>query len=115
MDKIFLREYTVVAKHGYYKEEHEKPQRFVVSITAVCDVHQAGKSDDLTETLNYEILRKIVNDVLIRSPYNLLESLAEEMANALLQHPKAASVEVEIAKPDVWGDCSPGVSIVRGR
>lgn len=115
MDTIFLRDYTVIAKHGYYKEEHEKAQRFVVCVAVKIDVTRAGASDDLIETLNYEVLRDIVNEVLTHSPHNLVESLAEKIAANVLDLPKAHSVEVEISKPDVWGDCSPGVSIVRGR
>ncbi len=113
MDTIFLRDYTVVAKHGYYRAEHEKSQRFIVSVAVSTNVRSAGVSDDLTETLNYEVLREIVNDVLTRSPYNLVESLAEDIAEKVLILPKALRVEVEILKPDVWGDCIPGVKIVR--
>ena len=112
-DKVYLKNYTVVAKHGYYKEEHAKAQRFLVSVVVSCDVAQAGKSDDLHETLNYEFLRTTVHDILMKSPHNLVESLAEEVAEAVLIHAKAKSVEVDIAKPDVWNDCVPGVIIVR--
>ena len=50
-NKIFLENYTLIAKHGYYKEEHFKPQRFVVSV--VCDIleNTSGKDDKLAETI----------------------------------------------------------------
>jgi dihydroneopterin aldolase len=113
MDKVYLRNYTVTAKHGYYKEEHEKPQRFVVSITVDTDLRGAGTSDNLAETLNYELLRKIAHDILLKSPHDLVESLAEEMAEAVLKHERVHQVEVEISKPEVWNDSIPGVIIVR--
>ena len=113
MDTIYLKNYTVVAKHGYYKEEHAKAQRFVVSVCASCSVKDAGMSDNLKETLNYEFIRKSVHDILMQSPHDLIESLAEEIATAVLGHSKVASVEVDISKPDVWNDCMPGVVIVR--
>ncbi len=115
LDTIYLKNYTVVAKHGYYKEEHTKAQRFLVSVIVWVDVQSAGKSDNLKETLNYELLRTIVHDVLMKSPHNLVESLAEEIAERILHHPKITSVQVDIAKPDVWSDCTPGVSIVRNK
>jgi dihydroneopterin aldolase len=115
MDKIYLKEYTVIAKHGYYKEEHAKAQRFVVSVVATCDTHHAGKTDDLKETLNYERIRSIVYDILMQSPRSLLEALAEEISSAVLTIKNVSSVEVDIRKPDVWNDCIPGVCIVRGR
>jgi dihydroneopterin aldolase len=113
MDTVFLRDYAVVAKHGYYKEEHEKAQRFIVSISVLCDLRRAGTSDSIEETLNYEYLRRVAHDVLMQSPHSLLESLAEEIAQKVLTHPKVESVEVEITKPDIWSDCMPGITIMR--
>ena len=113
MDKVYLKNYTVIAKHGYYKEEHSRAQRFIVSVVAGCDVHDAGMTDDLRKTLNYEHIRATVERVLMQSPHNLLESLAEEIANDVLMFTNVSSVEVDIAKPDVWNDCTPGVVIVR--
>lgn len=115
MDLVYLKNYTVVAKHGYYKEEHAKAQRFVVSVVVTCDVRRAGESDDLQETLNYELIRKAVHEILMKSPHDLIESLAEEIAASVLRHPKALTVQVDISKPDVWNDCVPGVIIVRKR
>ncbi|MEN9552002.1 MAG: hypothetical protein RI935_379 [Candidatus Parcubacteria bacterium] len=115
MDTIYLKNYTVVAKHGYYKEEHYKAQRFVVSVSVVCSTANAGNSDDLKETLNYEFLRSSVHDILMKSPHNLIESLAEEIAKSVLTHSKAESVTIDISKPDIWNDCVPGVVITRGR
>lgn len=114
-DTVYLKNYTVIAKHGYYKEEHAKAQRFLVSVVVSCDTKNAGVTDDLRETLNYEVIRKIVHDILMKSPHNLVESLAEEIATSILLHPKVSSVEVDIAKPDVWSDCTPGVTIIRNK
>lgn len=115
MDTVYLKNYTVVAKHGYYKEEHEKAQRFIVSVIATCDTKVAGSSDDLKETLNYEVIRKEVHTILMKSPRDLVEALAEEIAERVLLYKKVSVVEVDISKPDVWNDCIPGVNIVRKR
>ena len=115
MDRVYLKNYVVVAKHGYYKEEHSKSQRFVVSVVVSCDMKQAGTSDKLAETLNYELIRKVVHEILMKSPHDLIESLAEEIASAILGYEKVTAVEVDIAKPDVWNDCVPGVTIIRNK
>lgn len=112
MDSVFIENCTVSAKHGYYKEEHAKEQRFVVSIFAYTNTKIAGTTDDLKKTLNYEHLRMYIYEVLAQSPHDLIESLAEEMAAKVLTH-DVIKVEVEIRKPDVWKDSSPGVKIVR--
>ena len=113
-DIVFIENYTVVAKHGYYKEEHSKAQRFIVSIYAHTDTKNAGVSDDLKQTLNYEYLRMYIYEVLSQSPHDLVESLAEEIAARVLTH-NISKVEVEIKKPDVWNDCVVGVKITRSK
>jgi dihydroneopterin aldolase len=112
MDIVFIENYTVQAKHGYYKEEHAKRQRFITSIHAYMDVKKAGETDALKDTLNYEKLRECISDVLSEPPHDLVESLAEAMAARILRY-EVSKVEVEIKKPDVWGDCVVGVKIVR--
>lgn len=113
MDTVYLKNYVVIAKHGYYKEEHAKAQRFVVSVIATCDIRKAGTTDDLTETLNYELIRSSVHAILMKSPRDLIESLAEEIAKSVLIYERVSLVEVDISKPDVWSDCIPGVKITR--
>lgn len=115
MDTVYLKNYVVIAKHGYYKEEHAKAQRFVVSVVASCDVKRAGVSDNLHETLNYEHIRSAAHSILMKSPHDLIEALAEEIAEAVLLYEKVSAVEVDISKPDVWNDCIPGVMIIRKR
>jgi dihydroneopterin aldolase len=46
MDTVFIQDYSVEAKHGYYKEEHAKKQRFIVSVYVCCDTHEAGGTDN---------------------------------------------------------------------
>ncbi len=113
MDIVFIENCTVLAKHGYYKEEHAKEQRFVVSIYAYTDTAKAGEADDLKQTLNYEHLRMYIYEILSKSPHDLIESLAEEIARRVLVEHDVHKVEVEIKKPDVWKDSSPGVRITR--
>jgi dihydroneopterin aldolase/2-amino-4-hydroxy-6-hydroxymethyldihydropteridine diphosphokinase len=115
MNQIFLRNYTIIAKHGYYKEEHFKPQRFVVDVECEVESNKSGVSDDLNETFNYEIIRKVVDEVIRGESHKLLEYLAEEISNKILKHSKVLEVSVQISKPDIWGDCEPGVCIVRDR
>jgi dihydroneopterin aldolase len=114
MLEIFLENYTLISKHGYYKEEHFKPQRFVVSVN--CQVKKAGKiSDNLQNTLNYEVIRKIVHDVVMGEHKKLLETLSEEIAKKVIKYKSVKKVTVKISKPDIWGDSSPGVVWTEGK
>ena len=113
MDRVFIENYTLIAKHGYYKEEHSKPQRFVVSVYADVNHNASGHSDALADTFNYEVIRRAVSEVIMGAHHDLLESLAEEIASRILDNKIVTSVEVKITKPDICGDCNPGDQIVR--
>ncbi len=91
-NKIFIKDYTIIAKHGYYKEEHYKPQRFVVSV--ICDVleNKSGNSDDLKETFNYENIRNVIGEVIRGAHNKLLESLSEKIASKILNYKNVARV-----------------------
>ncbi len=115
MDRVFIENYTLIAKHGYYKEEHSKPQRFVVSVYADVNQNASGENDKLADTFNYEVIRKAVSEVIMGGHHDLLESLAEDIATRVLNNKIVTRVEVKITKPDIWGDCQPGVQISRSK
>lgn len=109
MLEIFLENYCLISKHGYYKEEHFKPQRFLVSVHCIMKEQKRNIKDDLNNTLNYEVLRKIVQEVIMGEHKKLLETLAEEIAKKVKNYKSVKRVSVKISKPDIWGDSSPGV------
>lgn len=111
MNKVFIENYKLVSKHGYYKEEHFKSQRFVVSVWCDVSPNKSGIHDNLKETFNYEVIRKVVADVILGEHKKLLETLAEEILNKVLENSVVERAEVKITKPDIWGDCEPGVQI----
>lgn len=115
MNKIFIENYTLVSKHGYYKEEHSKPQKFTVFVWCEVEENKSGESDNLKETFNYEVIRKIIQQNILGEHKKLLETLSENIARNILENSIVQSVEVKITKPDIWGDCEPGVWIRRER
>lgn len=111
MHTIYIRDLRVSATHGCYSFEKEKPQTFVVSITAT--VNDWSHHDSLEETLNYELLRNIAHAVLAESPKNLVETLADEMADKVLAFSQIESVTVSLEKHGIFPDCVAGVSVIK--
>lgn len=111
MNKIFIENFVLRAKHGYYKEEHFKKQRFIVSLWCEVKENESVKSDDLSKTLNYEFLRKSIEGVILGDGQKLLEKLAGDILERVLMHPLVLNAEIKITKPDIWGDSEPGVQI----
>ena len=100
MDKIFLRGMTFAARHGVLPNEHETYQRFVVDADLMLDLHAAGKHDDLADTVNYVEVYEIVRRTIEGAPKNLIEALAEEIADRMLAaFAVMRSVRITVHKP----------------
>lgn len=100
MDRIDIRNLEVVAKHGVYPEEKTLGQRFVISVSLYLDLRKAGKSDDLSDSLDYSKLCEVIEDFVRSNSFNLIETVAERLATKLLtEYAVVGEVRVEVKKP----------------
>ncbi|MDE5872768.1 MAG: dihydroneopterin aldolase, partial [Lachnospiraceae bacterium] len=53
MDKIVIKDLEIFAYHGVLPEEKRQGQTFIVTVELFLDLHDAGATDDLSETVNY--------------------------------------------------------------
>lgn len=100
MDKISARGLRFQACHGVLPEEKETPQSFVVDLDMYTDLHTAGLSDDLKDTVSYDEVYHQVKKIVEGESFNLLEALAENIAASLLFCFPLQAVEVTVYKPD---------------
>ncbi len=117
-DKIILRGCQFHGKHGVSPEERAVGGRVIVDIEVEYDLAQAGATDDLKNTINYSSLFKTVRSQVEDQSFNLLESLAFKIAEAILARFPATAVNVSVRKqpPPIHGIVkSAGVEIRRSR
>lgn len=117
-DRIDLRGIEVYAKHGVLDHEQERAQVFRVDVTAFVDLSGAGRSDDLSDTLDYGELALEVREAVGSESNKLIEAVAARVADAVMAHPGVTRSVVTIHKPDapidlVFEDVS--VTIERSR
>ena len=99
-DRIVLAGVTARGNHGVLDVEKRDGQTFVVDVTMTLDLEPAGRSDDLSATVNYA---EIAADVVARitgPSFDLIERLAELIADDVLRHDLVESVEVVVHKPE---------------
>ena len=60
MDCIRIKRLSVFAHHGVYAEENKLGQQFIVSAVLSLDCREAGKTDKLSQALDYASDRKSV-------------------------------------------------------
>ncbi|MFO7300307.1 MAG: dihydroneopterin aldolase [Actinomycetes bacterium] len=98
-DRIDLKGIEVLAVHGVYPEERERPQLFRVDVTAHLDLGPAGRSDDLAQTLDYGKLASEIAGVVRSESHQLIERVAQSVADAVLAHEIVDRVTVTVHKP----------------
>jgi dihydroneopterin aldolase len=73
---------------------------FRVDAVLELDTAPAAAFDDLERTVNYAELAQRLHAVLAGEPVNLLETLAQRLADECLAGPMVVAVEITVHKPD---------------
>lgn len=98
-DRIRLEGIEVYAYHGVLDEEKEHGQTFIVDVELELDLAAAAKEDDLSSTIDYGELAIAVHDRVSRERWDLIERVAERVADLVLEDGRVTSVSVTIHKP----------------
>ena len=104
-DRLLLEGMEFYGYHGDIDAERALGGRYRVDVELSADLRAAGRSDSLTDTLDYVRSFQVVRDVVENQQFRLLEALAQAIADGLLdQHGRAERVTVRVAKqPPVRG------------
>ena len=115
-DCIQLRGLRVVCIVGVLPEERQRPQPIELDIDIYTDLSIAGKSDDLADTVDYGAAAESVSEICLSSQAQLLEHLAQRIADQLLLLTPVSAVAITIKKirPPIPVDInSTAVQVVR--
>jgi len=99
MDKIFLKELTTEAVIGIFGWEREVKQTVAIDLEMSADIRRAARTDSINDTLNYKAVAKRVLAFVQDSRYQLVETLAEAVANVVLTEFPVDWVRVTLHKP----------------
>ncbi|CAN5214979.1 dihydroneopterin aldolase [soil metagenome] len=99
-DSLTLTGLTVLANHGVYDFERRDGQPFIIDVTVWLDTARAASSDDIEQTLHYGDLANEIAGAAATDPVDLIETLAERVAQVVLSHSIADRVRVTVHKPE---------------
>ena len=99
-DRVVLTGIRAWGRHGVLGFERAQGQHFVVDVSLALDLAPASTTDDLTRTVDYGTLAEAVVADVQGEPLNLIEALAERVAQTCLRRPGVAEVEVTVHKPE---------------
>ena len=98
-DRIALTGLRVRGHHGVLPEERRDGQDFVVDAVLHLDLEAAAAADDLAQTVDYGELAEQLAAVVSGAPVDLIETLAERLAELCLRADGVERVEVTVHKP----------------
>ena len=98
-DLIALTGLRARGYHGVLSHEKVDGQEFVVDLELRTDTTVAAASDDLADTIDYGSLAQTVVAVIEGEPVDLIEALAQRIADVVLIDDRVASVRVVLHKP----------------
>lgn len=98
-DSIEVRGIRAFGYHGVLSHEGEFGQEFIADVLLSCDMSAAAADDDLGFTADYGAVARVVSDLIVNERFQLIETLADRIAGALLDQPSVTEVRVTIHKP----------------
>ena len=99
LDHLVIQGLEIFAHHGVFDFERREGQIFVIDLDLEIDTRPAAASDDLSDTLDYGRLVAGVESAVRQDPVDLIETLAQRIADVCLAYEMVARVEVTVHKP----------------
>ena len=115
-DTIFLHELKVETVIGIWDWERKIRQTVSIDLEMGADIRRAAKTDSIDDTLNYKAVSKRVQQFVADSEFQLVETLAEKIAELVLQEFEIPWIQVRVSKPGaIRGAKDVGVLIHRSK
>ncbi|MGZ3159384.1 MAG: dihydroneopterin aldolase [Burkholderiaceae bacterium] len=104
--RLFLRNYEVQINIGVHEFEKKGEQRVLINVDLFIPLAVSTPKDDhLYEVVDYDFIRSTIANRMAQGHIHLQETLCDDVARAMLSHPKVRAVRVSTEKPDVYPDC----------
>jgi len=116
MDIVFIEQLTVITTIGVYDWEQTIRQKLVFDVEMGWDNRKAAASDDVNDCLSYADVSNAIIEHVQPNRFALVERVAEEVAELLLQRFNSPWVRIKVSKPGAVADAlQVGVIIERGQ
>jgi FolB domain-containing protein len=114
MDQVIISDLLARGIIGVNDWEREHPQDILINITLFCDLHKAGESDDIHDTIDYRAVAKKILALAGSARRYTVEALAADLAKLCLVDERVQKVRIRVEKPGaVRFSRSVGVEIER--
>lgn len=99
MDRIIIRDLRANVLVGTLERERKYRQEVSAALTLELDLAPAGKSDDLTRSVDYSEIARRALEIMETSRFRLLEALGTALGKMLMEYPAVVRASVVLEKP----------------
>ncbi|WP_036222507.1 dihydroneopterin aldolase [Maritalea myrionectae] len=100
-DKIILSDLAFYGYHGVMMEENTLGQRFRIDLECGVDLRVPGRSDDVETTISYADIFELLNEVVTKTRFKLIEALGQHIVDQLFDaFPTIQWIKVRVRKPE---------------
>jgi len=115
-DHVLIRDLEIQSSIGIYDHEKQALQRVIINIDMSLTPSSVALNDEHENVVCYESVANQVRALVERGHINLVETMAEDIANVCLANTRVFRVNVRVEKPDILKDAmSVGVEIIRNK
>jgi dihydroneopterin aldolase len=115
-DTVFVHELKVETIIGIWGWERKIRQMVSIDLEMGADIRRAAETDSINDTLNYKAISKRVQQFVADSEFQLVETMAEKIAELVLQEFKVPWIQVRVSKPGaIRGAKNVGILIHRSK
>ena len=112
--RIFINGLELIGSVGVYEHEHRYEQRVIVSLDLRVNDGYDGASDRVSDIYDYDLAIQAIKRTVNSGHFNLIETLAERIAEVCLSDKRVVSARVRVEKPDLLPACRGiGIEILR--
>jgi len=116
LDAVFIRQLRLQAWIGLYRHEKIAPQTVEIDLEIALPRDAVFKTGKVADTIDYGVVVAQLRVLLAKERFGLVESLAERIADLILEDFKSPRVKVSVAKLGVLREAKQvGVTIERSR
>jgi 7,8-dihydroneopterin aldolase/epimerase/oxygenase len=112
-NRIFIRDFFIDMEIGVNDDEKNRKQRVIVNVCVEPKIWPNPSRDNISDTVSYDDIVKIIQNILSADHIHLVETVAEKIANTCIQQLPIKNITVKVEKPDIYGFAIPGVEITR--
>ena len=98
-DIVYIRDLQIMTIIGIYDWERETKQIVSIDLEMATDIAKASESDDIEDAINYKAVGKRIIKFVEESEYQLVETLAEKVAQIVLNEFAVKWLRLRVGKP----------------